>query len=61
MDVQNPVNTPEPEPLSRREARRQRHEAHREVLGGGGILTWVAGIILAGIGVLGSAVLPGKE
>ena len=51
----------QPEPLSRREARRQRHEARREVLGGGGILTWVASIILAGICVLGGAVLSGRE
>ena len=49
MNEQPPVNNPEP--LSRHEARRQRHEARHEVLGGGGSLTWAAGIILILLGV----------
>jgi hypothetical protein len=54
MNEQTPPNNTESEPISRHEARQQRREARREVLGGGGSLTWIAGIllILLGIGFL---------
>lgn len=50
MNNQSPVQTSPPEPLSRREARRQRREA-RQANGGG---TWIIGLILI---VLGAAFL----
>lgn len=51
MNEQPPVDNAQPEPLDRHEARHQRHEARREVLGGSGSLAWVAGVILILLGV----------
>jgi cobalamin biosynthesis protein CobD/CbiB len=47
MNNQSPVDNHQSEPLSRREARRQRRDA-RQANGGG---TWIIGLILIGLGV----------
>jgi uncharacterized membrane protein YhaH (DUF805 family) len=62
MNDQSPLNSPQPEPLDQREARRQRcearHEAReqrfesrREIFGGSSSVSWIAGLILILVGV----------
>jgi hypothetical protein len=51
MNGQTPLNNPESAPLSRHEAHQLRREARHEILGGGGSLTWIAGILLILLGV----------
>ncbi len=49
----DPTNTqPQPEPLDRREARRQRLEERRAARGGRGRGAWVGGVILIILGVV---------
>lgn len=50
MNEQITGSATESGPLSRREMRRQRHAAKREILGGGGSLSWIAGLLLILLG-----------